>query len=50
MQPAGGRLLSCIGGDLSAGIGLVFEKPQVDFALDLSDPADTAAVSAIYSF
>jgi long-subunit fatty acid transport protein len=35
---------------LSAGIGLVFAKLQVDFALDLSDPADTAAVSAIYSF
>lgn len=35
---------------LSAGVGLAFEKFQIDLAVDFSDPADTAAVSAVYSF
>ena len=35
---------------LSGGVGLAFDKLQVDFALDFSDPADTASISAVYTF
>ncbi len=35
---------------LSAGLGVAFERFQVDLAVDVSDPADTASVSAVYSF
>ena len=35
---------------VAAGVGLVFEHIQLDFAIDLSDPADTASLSAIYAF
>ena len=35
---------------LSAGVGVALEKFQIDLAVDFSDPADTAAVSAVYSF
>lgn len=35
---------------LAAGLGVVFERFQIDLAADLSDFVDTAAVSAIYSF
>ena len=34
----------------SVGVGVVFGNLQVDFALDLSDPADVASLSAVYSF
>lgn len=35
---------------LAAGVGLVFEEFQIDLAVDVSDPVDTAAVSAVYRF
>ena len=35
---------------LAAGIGLAFERFQVDLGVDLSDLADLASLSAIYSF
>ncbi|MFQ5350349.1 MAG: hypothetical protein ACE5EG_07900, partial [Thermoanaerobaculia bacterium] len=35
---------------LAAGIGLAFDRFQIDLALDFSDPADTAALSVVYSF
>ena len=35
---------------LAGGVGLAFERFQLDFALDLSDPADTASLSLVYSF
>jgi hypothetical protein len=35
---------------LAAGLGVVFERVQIDLGVDLSDLVDTASVSAIYSF
>jgi hypothetical protein len=35
---------------LAAGFGLAFERFQIDIGVDLSDLADTASLSAIYSF
>ena len=35
---------------LSAGVGLAFDRFQIDLAADFSDPADTVAVSAVCSF
>jgi hypothetical protein len=35
---------------LAAGVGMAFERFQVDLAADLSEPVDTVAVSAVYSF
>ena len=35
---------------VSAGVGLVFERFQVDLAVDFSDLVDTASLSAIYHF
>ena len=35
---------------LAGGVGLAFERFQLDFALDLSDPADIASLSLVYSF
>jgi hypothetical protein len=34
----------------AAGVGLAFERFQIDFASDLSALVDTASISAIYSF
>ena len=34
----------------AAGLGLAFDRFQVDLALDLSDPADIVSLSAVYSF
>ncbi|TNF74850.1 MAG: hypothetical protein EP299_06810 [Acidobacteria bacterium] len=34
----------------SGGIGLAFERFQIDFGIDLSEFVDTASISAIYSF
>ena len=42
------------GGDdelhLSAGLGVAFDKVQIDVGLDISELRDTMAVSMIYSF
>ncbi len=35
---------------LAAGFGVVFDRLQVDFAVDFSDRRDTASLSAIYNF
>ncbi len=34
----------------TGGIGLAFERFQIDFGIDISDLVDTASISAIYSF
>jgi hypothetical protein len=34
----------------AAGLGLAFDRFQIDLAVDLADRVDTASVSAIYSF
>jgi len=34
----------------AAGIGVAFNRFQIDFGVDLSDRVDTASISAIYSF
>lgn len=34
----------------SAGLGLAFERFQIDLGADLGDPVDTLSLSAIYSF
>ena len=47
------RALLPLGSDemhYAAGVGLAFKRFQIDFGVDLSDRADTASVSAIYSF
>ena len=35
---------------LTAGVGLAFDRFQLDFAIDFSDLVDTASLSAIYHF
>ncbi len=35
---------------LAAGVGLAFKRLQIDLGVDLSDLADTASLSTIYSF
>lgn len=34
----------------AAGLGLTFERFQVDLGVDLSDLSDTVSLSTIYSF
>jgi hypothetical protein len=35
---------------LAGGIGFAFQRFQIDLGVDISDLADTASISAIYSF
>jgi long-subunit fatty acid transport protein len=47
------RALILPGGDeihIAGGLGVVFEKLQVDLGIDVSEPVSTVSVSTIYSF
>ena len=35
---------------LAGGLGLAFKRFQIDLGIDVSDPVNTASISAIYSF
>jgi hypothetical protein len=34
----------------TGGLGLAFKRFQIDLGIDVSDPVNTASISAIYSF